>query len=91
MLKCSILLVIKEMKLKAKIRDFLGTPNTGGTGSISGWGTKILYSTHCSQKKKKSKNKIPFVINQMFLPQILLLKPYPPVCWYLEMGPLGGN
>ena len=43
------------MKLKAKIRDFAGTPNTGGTGSISGWGTKIPYSMHCCQKKKKQK------------------------------------
>ena len=32
----------------------LHASNTGGTGLIPGWGTKILHASQFSQKKKKS-------------------------------------
>ena len=35
----------------------LCTSTAGGTGSIPGWGTKILHATWCGQKKIKLKKK----------------------------------
>ena len=35
---------------------YASTPEgTGGTGSLPGWGTKILHATQCGEKKKKKK------------------------------------
>ena len=35
------------------------TPNSQGTGSTPGWGTKILYAAqHCRKKKKENTGKL---------------------------------
>ena len=31
----------------------LPAPSAGGTGSVPGWGAKILHAAHCGQKKKR--------------------------------------
>ena len=51
-----------------EIYDFSGSPvvktllsNTGGVGSILGWGTKIPRAAQCSQKIMKNKIKCSFL------------------------------
>ena len=44
----------------------LHTPNAGGMGSITGWGTKVLHAPWLGQKKKKKKNRNHYIYLKNF-------------------------